>query len=214
MRRKPARRRPQVALALRRRPRLRRALAAVTGVACGAVVMLTMQQAEGARERWGRTVPVLVATRDIPAGEALDASNSRVVGHPEPLVPAGALGSAPPRTRVSAALFAGEVVREERLAPGDLSSVAARLPEGTRAIAIPSEPGTTPPLRVGDLVDIVVALPTDAAGGGPPGFALATEVTVVDVSDQAATLAVPRDVAPRVAVAFGQGAITLALVGR
>ena len=66
---------------------------------------------------------------------------------------------------------------------------------------------------MGDRVDVVVALPEAAAGDGPPGFALASEVDVVDVDDAAATLAIPRDDVPRVAVALGQGAVSLALVG-
>ena len=36
---------------------------------------------------------------------------------------------------------------------------------------------------------------------------------MVDVTEQAVTVAVPRDLAPRLAVAFGQGAVSLALVG-
>jgi hypothetical protein len=80
-------------------------------------------------------------------------------------------------------------------------------------VAIPSDPSTTPPLVVGDLVEVLVALPPDAAGRGAPGFALATGVPVVDVSDTAVTVAVDRDVAPRLAVAFGQGAVTVAVVG-
>ena len=37
---------------------------------------------------------------------------------------------------------------------------------------------------------------------------------MVDVSDAAVTIAVPADTAPRVAVAFGAGAVTLALSRR
>jgi hypothetical protein len=73
--------------------------------------------------------------------------------------------------------------------------------------------GRTPPLAVGDLVDVLVALPVEAAGDGPPGFELASEVAVVDVTEAAITIAVPRSVAPRLAVAFGHGAVTLALAG-
>ena len=58
-----------------------------------------------------------------------------------------------------------------------------------------------------------MALAPEAAGDGAPGFALATDVAVVDVTDVAVTVAVPRDVAPRLAVAFGQGAVTLARFG-
>jgi Flp pilus assembly protein CpaB len=115
--------------------------------------------------------------------------------------------------RVGSPIYEGEVVRRARLVPGTLSTVAARLPPGTRAVAVPLDPGLAPPLAVGDRVDILVALAGEAASGGPPGFAVATDVEVVHATDQAATLAVPRDRAPRVAVALGQGAVSLALVG-
>ena len=81
-------------------------------------------------------------------------------------------------------------------------------------MAVPVEAGTTPPLVVGDRVDVLVAVAPEAAGGGAPGFVLAEAVLVVDVAEQAVTVAVPRDVAPRLAVAFGHGAVSLALVGR
>lgn len=213
MRRTPARRHPSVALALRRRPRLRTALVVAVGLASGAAVAATVQQADQARTAWGESTRVLVATRDLAAGEQVDGGNTRLVAHPGPLVPPGALTSLPEERRVTEPVYAGEVLRAERLGPAGLTRVAARLPPGTRAVAIPIEPGTAPPLVVGDRVDVLVALPPEAAGDGPPGFALATEVEVVDVTETAATIAVPRDVAPRLAVAFGQGAVTLALVG-
>jgi len=176
-------------------------------------VAATVQQADQARVAWGESTTVLVAARDLLAGERLDGDNTRLVEHPVPLVPDGALTARPEDGRVTAAVFAGEVLREERLAPRGASEMAARLPHGTRAVAIPVEPGTTPPLTAGDLVEVLVALPPEAAGAGPPGFALASDVLVVNVNDAAVTIAVSRDVAPRLAVAFGQGAVTLALVG-
>ncbi|MEQ1786176.1 MAG: hypothetical protein ABL966_03915, partial [Acidimicrobiales bacterium] len=140
-------------------------------------------------------------------------ANTALVEHPAPLVPDGAVTALLADARAAVTLLDGEVVREERLAPSGVSALAARLPPGTRAMAIPIEPGTSPSLAIGDRVEVLVALAPEAAGGGPPGFALATDVAVVDVSDAAVTLAVSRDVAPRLAVAFGQGAVTLALVG-
>jgi Flp pilus assembly protein CpaB len=123
----------------------------------------------------------------------------------------GALTSVPADARLAEAVYAGEVVHEGRLARAGLSAVAARLPPGTRAMAVPLDPGTTPPLAVGDHADVVVALAPEAAGGGPPGFTLAPRALVVDVTDTAVTLAIPEDAAPRLAVAFGAGAVTLAL---
>lgn len=213
MRRMPVRRHPRVALALRRQPRLRTALVVALGLLSGAGVAATVQQSEQARAAWGRSTAVLVATRDLAAGERLDDGGTHLVEHPAPLVPPGALTALPDDGRVAEPVYEGEVLRAERLAPAGMSTVAARLPEGTRAVAIPVEPRTTPPLAMGDHVDVVVALAPEAAGAGPPGFALATDVVVVEVTEAAVTVAVPRDIAPRLAVAFGQGAVTLALVG-
>ena len=211
MGRKPARR-PGLALTLRRRPRLRAALVAAVALPCGLAVAAIVQQAEDARDAWGAATRVLIATDDLDAGDRLTARNSRLVDLPSPLVPRGALTAPPTDERVAAPVLDGEIVRVERLAPSGTSAVAARLPAGTRAMAIPIEAGTTPSVRVGDHVEVLVALPPEVAGGGPPGFSLAEDVPVVDVTDAAVTIAVGRDVAPRLAVAFGQGAVTLALL--
>ena len=213
MRRKPVPRRPRVALALRRQPRVRTALVVLVGLVSGSAVAATVQQADDTRAAWGQSTVVVVATRDLAAGEQVDSRNTNLVEHPDPLVPEGALTARPIDGRLAEAVYAGEVVRKKRLAGAGLSALAARLPAGTRAVAIPVEPGWAPTLAIGDHVDVLVALPAEASGGGPPGFALATDVVVVDVGDASVTVAVAPDVAPRIAVAFGQGAITLALVG-
>ena len=213
MRPMPLPRSLDLGLALRRRPRLRSALSAAMAVACGLAVFATLERAEGARRAWGDGVPVLVAVGDLAPGTRLDASNTRVALLPQPLVPAGALSDLPRDGRLVEAVYEGETIRSERLAARALSAVAARLPAGTRAMAIPMEAGLVPALTIGDRVDVLVAVPAEAAAGGPPGFALAEAVLVVDVTEQAVTVAVPRDLAPRLAVAFGQGAVSLALVG-
>jgi len=202
-----------VALALRRRPRHRQALVLALAVLCGIAVLGTVRRAEDAAARWGRSVSVLVATRDLGAGDRLDATNTRLDQHPDPLVVDGALTALPDDTRLAEAVYAGEVVRTERLAGEALSAVAARLPPGTRAVAIPVDPGSGPPVATGDRVDVLVALAPEEAGAGPPGFALAPDALVVDVADAAVTVAVPVDTAPRIAVALGRGAVTLALRG-
>jgi Flp pilus assembly protein CpaB len=213
MRPTPHRRPPSPALALRRHPRARRALAAVLAATVGWSVMATVHRAEAERRAWGATEHVLVARADIEAGEALHPGNAHLVLHPAALVPDGAAGELTGAQRAATPIWAGEVVHEARLAAAGLSAVAGRLPPGTRAVAVPVEPSSAPPLEVGDRVDVLVALAPEAAGSGPPGFALATGVPVVDVADAAVTVALSPDAAPRVAVALGQGAVTLALVG-
>lgn len=214
MRPTPLPRRPDLGLALRRRPRVRSALTIVAAAACGLATYGVLAQAEAARATWGRGVPVLVATRHLEPGDQLDPSNTRLATQPASLVPEGALQRLPSDRRVAQVVYEGEVIRSERLAGAGLSATAARLPAGTVAMAVPIEPGTSPPLALGDRVDVLVAVPVEAAGGGAPGFVLAEAVLVVDVAEPAVTLAVPRDLAPRLAVAFGQGAVSVALVGR
>jgi Flp pilus assembly protein CpaB len=187
-------------------------LVAVVAVLSGVAVATTVQGAEDARRSWGRRALVLVATEDLEAGDRLQAANTHLATHPVPLVPPGALTALPRDGRLAEPVYDGEVVRTERLAPTGASALAARLPAGTRAVAVPVEPGTAPPLAVGDLVEVLVALAPEAAGTGAPGFALTTGVPVLDVTESAVTVAVDRDVAPRLAVAFGQGAVTLAVV--
>jgi hypothetical protein len=80
-------------------------------------------------------------------------------------------------------------------------------------VAVPVEPGLAPPLLVGDRVDVMVALAPELAGDGPPGFVVAADALVVAVDDAAVTIAVRASAAPRIGVALGQGAVTLALLG-
>jgi Flp pilus assembly protein CpaB len=213
VRRQPIPRRLDLALALRRHPRAHTALVVTLALICGLVVHAIVRSAEEARSAWGNSVTVLVATRDVLPGEMLDAANTRLERRPEPLVGEDPLRGLPTDARVAAALYAGEIVRGERLAAAGASAVAARLPSDTRAMAVPADPATTPPLTIGDRVDVVVALAAEAAGDGPPGFLLAADVMVVDVSDVAVTVAVPTADAPRLAVALGAGAVTLGLRG-
>lgn len=200
-------------LALRRRPRLWWALAGALALGVGGAVSSAMGEAEAAREAWGERITVVVATRDLRPGDQIGRGDVELVRRPAAVVPGDAVRDVPAGATVHSAIFEGEVLVEPRLAPGALQGLAAVLPQGTRAIAVPVEPGQAPPLLAGDVVDVLVALAPEAAGDGPPGFAIARGALVVDVGDAAVTVAVEQDVAPRIAVALGQGAVTLALVG-
>jgi hypothetical protein len=113
-----------------------------------------------------------------------------------------------------------------RLAPAGLVGAAALVPAGERAVAVPTGPAPTPPLVVGDRVDVLAVLPAAPApeagdrprGVGAPGvsdpaFALVEQAAVVDVADGVVTVAVPEADAPRVAWALGHGSVVLALAG-
>lgn len=220
MRPKPRSRRPLGArhrfrpgLVLRRQPRLWWLLVLSVALTTGWLASTVVTRADRARLAWGTSQQVLVAARDLAPGHELQATDVALVSRPLSMIPGAALTELPEGTVVQAQVLKGEVVVAERLAPAGLTGVAAMLPPGTRAVAIPTEPGMAPPLTVGDHVDVLVALAPESAGDGPPGFAVATGALVVAIDEAAVTVAVPRDTAPRIAVALGRGAVTLALIG-
>jgi len=217
LRPKPARRiprrRPSLLLTLRRHPRLWWVVTGAIALASALVVASVVAQAEAAREGWGATEDVLVAVGPLEAGDPIYPSDVAVRARPVATLPASALRHLPTDAVAGAPVVEGEVLVAERLAGAGRSPAAVRLPPGTRAVAIPAEAGLTPPLAVGDLVDVLVALAGDEAER-PPGFTLVDGAAVVAVDDDAVTVAVPRADAPRVAVALGAGAVTLALVGQ
>ena len=198
------------ALALRRRPRLRRALGLLLALGVAASVMATVQRAEAARAAWGATRRVVVATRDLPPGHVLDARDVRTVELPEAVATDGALGRVEEGRVLRSAVYEGEVLLRRRLADDGLVGVAALLPEGARAVAVPVEPGFAPPLAVGQHVDAVGVVAVD---GAPEPVLLAARALVVAVGEHAVTIAVDPELVARVAAALASGTVTLALAG-
>ncbi|ODV00191.1 MAG: hypothetical protein ABT15_30175 [Pseudonocardia sp. SCN 73-27] len=101
--------------------------------------------------------PVLVATRDLPAGVVLGPADVAVRTWPEGLVPAGVLrDSAEAAGRVLAGpARAGEPVTDLRLAGPALAAAATGLPD---AVAVPvrlADPGVAGLLVAGNVVDVV-----------------------------------------------------------
>lgn len=210
------RRRPDVlrpALALRRHPRLWWACVGALALTAGGVVASAVGSAEQARASWAATRTVVVVARDLPAGHRLTGSDLRLEERPVAVVPDGALTELPADGTLAAMAVSGEVLVAARVAPAGLSRLASSLPPGTRAVAVPIEPGLAPPLEVGDAVDLLVTVAAELAGDGPPGFVLARTAPVVAVEDAAVTVAVPPEIAPKVAVALSTGAVTVALTG-
>jgi Flp pilus assembly protein CpaB len=209
-------RRFHLLVAARRRPHIRWAAAAALAATAGLLVHGAADAAGTARDRWGSTAAVAVATRDLAPGTLLDRGDVELRELPVAAVPAGAAvaedGGGPPLGRVVVTpVYAGEPVDDRRLAPGGLSGVAALLPPGTRAVAIPGDPATVPPLTTGDAVDVLVAV---AGPDGPlrPSVA-ATRAPVVDVGEQAVSLAIPESQVPAIATAASSGLVALALAG-
>ncbi len=191
-------------LALRRRP-LAYWTVAVLGAALAALVVggLTAR-AEAAAARFGGLRDVVVVVRPLSPGDEVAEADVRVDRVPRTFVPDGALAAVPAGATVIAAAYPGEALLADRLAPDGRHGVAALLPEGTRAVAVPTGVGALA-LRVGDTVD-VLATALDGATR-----VVAHEVTVVDVGEATATVAVSAGAAPAVATALTQATVTLVL---
>jgi Flp pilus assembly protein CpaB len=179
-------------------------------VATAGVVARATADAEAARARYGETRPVVVVERAVPAGHRLGDQDVAVVDVPAGLVPDDAVSDLPAGSRTRAALVRGEMLVAARLTPDALGEVAARLPADTVGLAVPVDTASLR-LDVGDRVDLLATFDPAAAGGDDPTFAVATAAPVVDVSDTAATVAVPRADATRVAFALVAGVVTPAL---
>lgn len=205
--------RPSLLLALRRRPRLWWLVAAVAAAGAGALVVGAVDRAEAARRAWGEAVPVVVVQRARAAGETLASGDVAVEDRPAAVVPDGALRELEPGAVLRADVVAGEVLVAERLAGAGTSGPVARMPPGTRAVAVPAEPGMVPPVQPGDHVDVLAVTALDASGTGARGQVLVSRALIVAVDERTVTVAVPERDAPRVASALAVGAVVLALAG-
>jgi Flp pilus assembly protein CpaB len=195
---------------LRRRPLPFWLLAVVLGVATALLVGSLVSSAEAERARWGELRPTLVATADVAGGDHLTASDVAVRRLPAALVPPGALRSLPPGAVVAVDVHRGEAVLAARLVGPGSSAVAARIPAGTRGVAVPTGSGL--PLVVGDRVDVLATFDATISEGEPT-FAVARRAVVVHVGEDAVTVAVGESSAPKVAYALAAGTVTLVLSG-
>ena len=191
-------------LALRRRPLVYWATVVAAAAACALVVGGLTARAERAAARYGGLGPVVVAVHGLAAGDEVAAADVRIARVPHAFVPDGALSAVPEGATVLAPIYPGEAVLAERLAPEGLHGVAALLPEGTRAMAVPAGPGALR-VRVGDRVDLLAT----AVDGSTRLVAGATRV--VDTREGTVTVAVRAPEAPAVATALTQATVTLAL---
>jgi pilus assembly protein CpaB len=178
-------------------------------VVTGTVVTRLVERAAADAARYGSPRPVAVARHAVEPGDVVDDSDVTVREMPASLVPDGALRS-PPVGRVAVApLLPGQIVVAAQFAPQGLSPVAALLPRGRRAVAVPTG-GVAPPLRRGDVVDVFVTV-DDA---DPPTFPVASRALVVATDDDTVTVAVTERELPRVAFAVARGVIAVALADR
>lgn len=188
---------------------------AVAGLALvtALVVARAVGRAESLAGQYGPLRPVVVAARPIERGTALAAGDLAVRRLPARFRVAGSLtavGQVEGHTAV-VPLVPGEPVLRAHLAPDGLAGVTALLPPGRRAVAVPTG-SASPPLRTGDVVDLLATFdPSTTGGAGDSTLAIALDAPVVDVGTDAATVAVTPAEARAVALAVSRGAVTVAL---
>jgi pilus assembly protein CpaB len=161
--------------------------------------------------RYGGLRPVVVAARSVDAGAVLRAGDVVVRSMPASFLPDGsrrATGEVVGRT-VVVPLFRGSAVLAANLAPDGLEGLAALLPAGARAVAVPTGSASIA-LRRGDRVDVLATFDPPPAGEDPT-FPVAEAALVIDVGPEAVAVAVAPEEAVRVAYAVAAGVVTLAL---
>lgn len=164
------------------RLRLRIALARYRrGIVAGLLAVAVVAGLQALRPAAPATTPVLVVTRDLPAGHRLGAGDLAVLSWPGAAVPAGLV--ARPQGRVLAApLRRGEPVTDVRVVRG--RPAATGLPSGWVATTVRlTDPAAAFLVSPGDRVEVIAGGGTDplgAAGPGSGGGAPAGQVLVDD----------------------------------
>lgn len=202
---------------LRRSPIVWWAAVALLSVATGTTLLRGTRAAEEAAARWGARRSVVVATTALDPGHVIGPGDVRAIEYPEILLPEATLAADPVGATVLVPVAGGAPVLASHLSTTGRRGIAALLPEGTVAIAVPEAAGLA--LRVGDRVDALATFDPESAGARDPTFAVARAALVIDIGgdrdqgDRAVTLAVAEGEAPRVAFALVHGVVTLVLVG-
>jgi pilus assembly protein CpaB len=132
----------------------------------------------------GQTVPVVVADGPIARGQAIEASNLKVVAFPAAAVPAGSfqniaqITGGPPRLAMSGIVANEPVLADKVSGPGGKLNMSAEVAAGMRAVSIRSNDiaGVGGFVLPGDRVDVLL---TRTLGGGEATVAGATTVTQV-----------------------------------
>jgi Flp pilus assembly protein CpaB len=190
-------------------------------VAVGALALVTtlaisqlLGRARTEAARYGSPRSVLVATRDLTAGDQVKEGEVEVRSLPSALVPPDAVGD-PSQAQgrvVVAPVFTGQAIVRRQLAPWGLTGAAALLPAGKRGISVAAGPAAARLVK-GDTVDVLATFDpaTPEGAGKEPTFPVATAASVIDVGGEAVTIAVDPEEAKRVAFAVAHGAVTVVL---
>lgn len=187
-----------------RRPWVYWALVALVAAAVASVTTGMVRDATASVRRFGAMVEVPVAARSVPMGTVLGAGDVAWRSLPAGVLPAEELERSPVGRTAWVPLVEGEALVVSKFAPLGSSGLAALLPAGARALAVPSVTGN-PSLQRGDRVDVLVTI------DGSPTEAVASGAMVLDVTPETVTVAVTTEDAPKVAFALSRGVVTLSL---
>jgi Flp pilus assembly protein CpaB len=181
------------------------ALALLTAGVVGRLV----GRARAEAARYGTQRTVAVATHPLDVGTTIGSGDVAAREVPVAFLPDGALATPDVLGRtVVAPVSRGQALARDQVSPWGLRGVAALLPPGTEAVGVPTG-AATPPLRKGDVVDVLGTF--DSKDGGEPTFPVASGAVVVDVGGDSAAVAVTPDEARRVAFAVAHGAVSVAV---
>ena len=193
-----------------RPPPLRLIVATVLAIVVALLVHRTTAQAEAVTSRLGHTTLVAVVVRPLAAGDRIGAGDVELQPRPVAQVPAGAVVDDAVGRTLRADVVADEVLVSARLAGDGQDGPVALIPPGWRAVPIPVLDAPIP-ARPGSAVDVVASFDPTLVERDP-SVVVAADAIVVDVTDDAVTVAVPRDDLTDVAFALVNGVVTLALV--
>ena len=170
---------------LARRPWIYWTIVAAVAAGGATATMSVIRSVDEERARWGDTGTVLVASRDVEAGEPLDGLITER-GYPKAMIPPGAVVSVARGTAARHRLAAGEIVVDVDIA----STTAPRslIPPGWLGVAVVETVASG--ATIGDRV--VVA---------SEGIRLSADALIVGRGDGVTIVAVPDDEAPNVAAA-------------
>lgn len=156
-----------------------------------------------------RQVPVAVSL--IRAGEPLGTDTVQWQALPAAAVPDGAVTELAAGAVAAAAIYPGEVVHSERVA-GLGGGLSARLPPGMAAVSVPADYGV-PPVRPGDSVSLVAVFDSFATEATPEARTIAHHATVLELDEEAVTVAIRTGEVNATVSALVWGAVTVVAVG-
>ena len=204
------------------------AFAVLLGALAFVVVRGYQDRVEALHPAVGPPVATVTAATDLARGTLLSDEMLHASSVPEEFVPPGAVGDAASIVGrvLTADIEAGEILTRSRLAEPRVGPVAALVPEGLRAVVVPSgvPPGT---LRAGDRVEVYATY----GGGRPHTELVASGLEVVRILAEGTTsevgiggtttgdagvalvLLVDGDAAARLAYARAFGQLQIAILG-